>query len=199
MVGLILEFLKLDQLCLMNQEESLFKVLKGEFKEVLEIPPEELNEWEQRNTGIDGDSAQADRRLLFLQLFVSLGDKNQVRRVFEKWGYKESINRIPQWPKGNSVLIQASILGREEMISLLIDFGANINHANPRGWTAVHTAVYYNQLTVVEILLENDVDCGLITAEGYRLLGLAQRMKREDPREEMKQRAIEKLLRRKIQ
>lgn len=198
-VGLMVDFVRLDQLCVMNEDEAVLKIFGGECKEILEIPPNELKEWKRRNTRIDAGSSQADRRLFFLHLFVSFGNTNQLQRLLDKWGYRESINRILRWHTGdNTLLIEGSILGRDEIVSLLIEFGANINYANPKGWTALHTAIFYNHLMVVKILLENDVNCSTVTSEGYNVLDLAERIERKGSNEKMKQKAIEKMLRRKI-
>jgi ankyrin repeat protein len=72
------------------------------------------------------------------------------------------------------------------MITLLIEFGANINHQNCHGWTALHAAISCDQLTVVNLLLESDADCGLKTNEGDTPYDLA-----------IGKREIEKLLQRK--
>jgi ankyrin repeat domain-containing protein 50 len=56
---------------------------------------------------------------------------------------------------GNTALSQAAELENGPMMSLLLRYGVDIEAKNENGLTVVEAAVYYGQLKVVQILLEN--------------------------------------------
>lgn len=164
-------YVKTDQLCIMKQEDAIRVALTEVLRDA--IPDNEAGEWESRRALLLGNSSQCHRRLFFLQLWVNFGTTHQVRRLLSKWRYSEDVNQTLS--QGNTVLIEASIRGRHNMIKLLIEFGANINHANAGGWTALHCAIYYSHLKVAEVLLENGADVEMKTNEGLTPTDIARR------------------------
>jgi ankyrin repeat protein len=124
--------------------------------------------------------------ILLLQLFVDFGTVYQVRQLLDKWRYSSDVVNFT-WSHGDTILIEAgTIRGRDQMANPLIEFGANLNHANSKGWTMLHCAALYDRLTVVELLLQSGANVELWThEENVMLLDLAQKRKHKE---------IEKLL-----
>jgi len=181
LIILIPEFVKIDQLCHMATKDAVSTVLNELLKDV--IPAEEAVEWRARHATMSTNSSETRSqwwRLLLLQLFVDFGTVRQVRRLLDKWRYSEVVNLT--WCHGDTVLIEATIRGRDQMVNLLIEFGANLNQANSKGWTALHCAALGNCLTVAELLLQHGANVDLRTYEEHAVtpLDLAKTSKHKE-------------------
>ena len=56
---------------------------------------------------------------------------------------------------GTTVLITACLYGQTDIAALLCESGANVNHADACGWTALHYAAYHGQPRIAKKLLEH--------------------------------------------
>jgi hypothetical protein len=54
-----------------------------------------------------------------------------------------------------------------DMVSLLVDAGARVGHANADGFTPLAAAAQSNDLRSLRILLENDADIGIRCKNGF--------------------------------
>ena len=81
------------------------------------------------------------------------------------------------WGQGQTLLMDASIRGRHEILSLLIEFGATVNQTNSTGAAALHCVVCSNRpvTRVAEILIECGASLEMKTKEGYTALKYAKR------------------------
>jgi ankyrin repeat protein len=77
---------------------------------------------------------------------VSENDLNLVIQLLE-YGLPESYNL-------NDLLIDASKYGHIEIVKLLLEKGANINHKNCKNYTALIQASYNGHIEIVKLLLE---------------------------------------------
>jgi ankyrin repeat protein len=117
-----------------------------------------------------------------LQTFVNFGKPPQVLRLLKKWNYDEKLD-LTWGDQGNTgtVLMEASLRGRDDIVRILCDSGANINLASPSGWTALHCAsrankdaVVRNKEAVVRTLLENGANPEAKTEDNLTPLDLAK-------------------------
>ena len=173
---------QIDQLCLMKRQEALLAALKGPLQNA--IPAEEARKWKAIATGIYKDSSLTTQsyQLLLLQVFVGFGTTQHVRRLLDKWMFSEVVNHPLAWGQGQTLLVDTSIRGRHEMISLLIEFGAIVNQTNSTGATALHCVACSNSpvTRVAEILIECGASLEMKTREGYTALEFAKKRKNTD-------------------
>ncbi|KAI1319050.1 hypothetical protein F5Y16DRAFT_406121 [Xylariaceae sp. FL0255] len=76
----------------------------------------------------------------------------------------------PQIPKGlfrGNPLTSASLNGLPGMVNLLIEFGADIDAANPEGLTALHSAAISQNPECASILLAHGADMDQTSSNGY--------------------------------
>lgn len=71
---------------------------------------------------------------------------------------------------GSTPLITASVFGRTEVVSLLIEAGADVNCQNDEGSTALHSAAFFCHPEIVYILLENGADKNIKNLAGSTAL-----------------------------
>lgn len=67
---------------------------------------------------------------------------------------------------GSSPLISAALFNQPEIVTLLLDAGANINFKNNDGSTALHVAAFFCHPEIVKLLLKNGADKGLRNNSG---------------------------------
>src|SRR5271155_4097151 len=94
------------------------------------IPADEAEGWKERSRRRSSDSSQLHQCLFLLQTFVNFGTSPQVLRLLKKWNYDEKLD-LTFGDKGNTgtVLMEASLRGRDDIVRILCDSGANINLA----------------------------------------------------------------------
>ena len=81
---------------------------------------------------------------------------------------------------GTSSLHMAAASGQEAVVTVLLDNGANINHANKVGWSALHLSVYNGHETVVGLLIDRGADVNLVNNDGDRPIDVAKTQKTKD-------------------
>lgn len=87
---------------------------------------------------------------LALNLAVVRGDVEELRR-----GLIDNPQEIDSLYKGQTPLYQACYRGYTEMVTLLLDYGANINHQEPTsGTTPLYASCSKGYHAIVELLLE---------------------------------------------
>ena len=76
---------------------------------------------------------------------------------------------------GNSALIIASENGHTGIVKLLLECGANVDHENSSGWTALMKASETgdSKLEIIDLLLAHDAQVDLQSNEGYTALMVA--------------------------
>lgn len=67
---------------------------------------------------------------------------------------------------GRTPLMEAALLGRTDMVLLLLDSGANIDMQSMYGETALIRAAYASQRDVIVVLLERGADKTLVDGNG---------------------------------
>ena len=81
---------------------------------------------------------------------------------------------------GTSSLHMAAASGQEAVVTVLLDNGANINHANKVGWSALHLSVYNGHETMVALLIDRGADVNQVTIDGDRPIDVAKTQKIKD-------------------
>jgi ankyrin repeat protein len=85
--------------------------------------------------------------------------------------YMDSINQTP--------LIIAAFNGCKDIVKMLLDAGANIDHKNDQGENALISAVQEGHTDVVKLLLEEGADVTQANAEGETAISLAIMLKQK--------------------
>ncbi|XP_027198545.2 protein phosphatase 1 regulatory subunit 16A-like [Dermatophagoides pteronyssinus] len=67
---------------------------------------------------------------------------------------------------GLTALHQCCIDNCEEMMRLLIEFGANVNAKDSEQWTPLHAAATCGHLNLIKLLIENNADLLAVNADG---------------------------------
>jgi hypothetical protein len=161
----------IDELCCKSPAGAITDLLNVHSEHL--IPPTNLEEWKIRATQISQDpSFSSQQRPFILQTIVNYGTPDHLLRLLKKWNYDEELDYT--WSNGGTVLIEVSMRGREEMVSLLCEYGASVNISTSDGCTALHGAAYCNHLGVVEILLERKADVTMRNEKGLTALGFAR-------------------------
>jgi len=89
-----------------------------------------------------------------LHFAANIGDLEQVQRELAKGTPVDS----PEAKKQSSALMFAAERGFLDIVQQLKTAGANINHKNKFGFTALHAAANANRLDVVKYLLDNGAE-----------------------------------------
>ncbi len=72
-------------------------------------------------------------QMLSLQTLVELGDKKQLLEKLEESKRSTSKELYERTPQGHTALDVAALLGRRDMLQLLLEYGAELNGANKSG------------------------------------------------------------------
>ncbi|MCY4404573.1 MAG: ankyrin repeat domain-containing protein [Candidatus Poribacteria bacterium] len=91
-----------------------------------------------------------------------IGDLKMVKKAITEGMDVNAKN--PQ--SGNPMLLTAALMGHTEIITYLLEKGADINTRNRDGNTALHTAAFLGRADVVELLLEHGVDVNVRNNSG---------------------------------
>ncbi|MES2462897.1 MAG: ankyrin repeat domain-containing protein [Armatimonadota bacterium] len=86
-------------------------------------------------------------------------------------------NRIPSLhtpDESIAPLVQATILGKTEVLRLLIEFGAEVNARNTSGETVLIIALRRGKRRVAKLLIQQEADVNAMTHDGTTPLMLAQ-------------------------
>jgi ankyrin repeat protein/L-ascorbate metabolism protein UlaG (beta-lactamase superfamily) len=75
---------------------------------------------------------------------------------------------------GYSPLLFASVSGKDSIVNLLLQNGANINYKYARnGWEALHFAVATNKISTLRLLIDNGADLNTLTNDNKTALHMA--------------------------
>ena len=169
------DFIKLDQLCLKESSDAMIAISNGHLDAL--IPTEVATSWRELSRRRSLDPSHSHQRLFLLQIVINFGKPAQVERLLKRWNYAEVLDLT--WGEGENdnggtVLMEASCRGRDDIVTLLCDYGANVDLASPRGWTALHCAVHENKSSVVRLLLEKKANIELKDVDDRTPLQLAK-------------------------
>ncbi|XP_028407642.1 ankyrin repeat domain-containing protein 45-like [Dendronephthya gigantea] len=81
---------------------------------------------------------------------------------------------------GKSALDFAAILGREDAIRLLIEWGADLNSSTKKGYSVLHRAASWGHLDCVKMLVNLGVDLQVTNVHGERAREAAARYGKQD-------------------
>jgi len=139
--------------------------------------------------GADLNRATEDGRAA-LHIAMEKGNRAIIDLLLKDWSLREGGHDVAQLysrpdisgkadldlpdAKGNTPLHEAIALGDQELISLLIVKGANVNAANENGQTPLHLAVSRNNEFLVLFLLTNGADVFAENKKGASPLELAK-------------------------
>ena len=94
---------------------------------------------------------------------INLDELESVRtHIVDKVGANMT-NPISGW----SLLIDASMFGRIEIVKHLLDKGANVNYSCPLGWTALMVACVNRHFEIMKLLIENGADVNAKHKDGF--------------------------------
>jgi len=104
-----------------------------------------------------------------LHFAANIGDLGKVESELKKGTPVD----LPEEIKQSTALMFAAERGFSEIVSRLVAGGANVNHKNKFGFTALHAAVNGNQLAVAKYLLKNGAEVDAQDALGQTPLYFA--------------------------
>ena len=81
---------------------------------------------------------------------------------------------------GSSPLHMAAFTGHGAVVAVLLDNGANINHANKGGWSALHLSAYNGREEMVSLLIDRGADVNEADNDGDRPIDVAKTQKIKD-------------------
>lgn len=87
-------------------------------------------------------------------MIASLGDLKWLRFVIKNF----NVNCYQKNSKGNTPFIVACLNGRYEIVEYFVDKIPNLNWKNKYGQTALHAAVFSNNIKILELLLKYKAD-----------------------------------------
>jgi ankyrin repeat protein/L-ascorbate metabolism protein UlaG (beta-lactamase superfamily) len=104
-------------------------------------------------------------------IFETIRNGNYVKveqMIRENKGLVDSIK------SGYSPLLYASVCGKDSIVNLLLQNGANINYKSSRnGWEAVHYAVAANKISTLRLLIDNGANLNTLTNDNKTALHMA--------------------------
>ncbi|XP_071451376.1 protein phosphatase 1 regulatory subunit 16A [Hetaerina americana] len=138
----------------------------------LKIWSQREKEWMRRGGGSGGVSSgnpnpKGSRRSIFFSDSVVLleaaarNDVDEVRRLLMKGVSPDSTNE-----DGLTALHQCCIDDNEEMMKLLIEYGANVNAEDSERWTPLHAAATCGHLHLVQYLISKGANLLAVNADG---------------------------------
>ena len=90
---------------------------------------------------------------------ASKGELEAMKKIYETMKERGIEEAIKGWRRhGNStILTWATSLGRSNILEWVIkELEIDVNEQNSSGWTALHVAAYYNQLSCARVLLRRN-------------------------------------------
>ncbi|XP_062259581.1 ankyrin repeat domain-containing protein 45 [Platichthys flesus] len=81
---------------------------------------------------------------------------------------------------GRSALLTAAMLGKSDIVRVLVRGGAQVNEQTVRGYSSLHLAACWGHVETVRTLLEQEADTQATTFRGERPVDLAQRYSKTD-------------------
>jgi ankyrin repeat protein len=79
------------------------------------------------------------------------------------------------WP-----LHHAAFLGRVEIMTMLLDAGADINVVDKDRSTACYFAIFYDEFDALKLLVERGANLGVVDSDGYSLLSIVAKRGRDE-------------------
>ena len=76
----------------------------------------------------------------------------------------------------DTALLEAAARGRESIVSILIQHGADLNIQDDNGWTALHYAAANERNEITEILIKAGADLNIQNNEGKTPIQAAENM-----------------------
>ncbi|KAL3275790.1 hypothetical protein HHI36_020534 [Cryptolaemus montrouzieri] len=130
----------------------------------------QLKVWSQKEKEYSKKShktkSSTKRNIYFSESVVLLeaaarNDIDEVRRLLLKGVSPDSCNE-----DGLTALHQCCIDNNEAMLSLLLEFGANVNAEDSEKWTPLHAAATCGYLKLVKVLINNGANLLAVNADG---------------------------------
>ncbi|XP_046659648.1 protein phosphatase 1 regulatory subunit 16A isoform X2 [Homalodisca vitripennis] len=122
-------------------------------------------EWERTRHRLKGERERRPRIVFSdsVMLLEAAGrnDILEVQRLLEKGVSPDSTNE-----DGLTALHQCCIDDNEEMMKLLLQFGANVNAEDSEKWTPLHAAATCGHLHLVRYLIDSGADLLAVNADG---------------------------------
>ena len=81
--------------------------------------------------------------------------------------------KIKDYIQGSTPLMKAAATGQSDVVRMLLDRGAKVDHQNRKGQTALMWASSSRQKEVAELLLERSANIDLQRSDGYTALMVA--------------------------
>ncbi|KAJ9590717.1 hypothetical protein L9F63_016233, partial [Diploptera punctata] len=128
---------------------------------------QQLKAWSQREKKWSGQKVTKSGKHIFFSDSVMLleaaarNDIDEVRRLLMKGVSPDSTNE-----DGLTALHQCCIDDNEEMMKLLIEYGANVNAEDSEKWTPLHAAATCGHLHLVRYLISRGSNLLAVNADG---------------------------------
>jgi ankyrin repeat protein len=94
-------------------------------------------------------------------LNVQVAEQDQ----FPKKCLQQGIYALEHLSTGTALHLAAHA-GQDEAVSMLIEYGADVNNVNARGWTPLHLAVHQGKIKTVKLLLDAGAELSVRTRQG---------------------------------
>jgi len=101
---------------------------------------------------------------------VQAGDTIQVKSALEA---QPDLLQNTLGPQGETLLFLAVKQGDKEMVTLLLEQGADVNTPAPGGITPLHAAAQNGEEEIILLLLKNKADINAVTDDGQSPMELA--------------------------
>jgi ankyrin repeat protein len=96
-----------------------------------------------------------------------------VERLLNKWNFIDQIHETQH--DGKTALIVSCISGKADIATLFCDCGADVNHTDVEGWTALHYAANLGHPQIVKLLVKHSALLNKKTNKGYTPLKVTER------------------------